>query len=647
MAFNYFGACSESAECLEPNCPGSFTDPTNGAPVQCIGSNVGINIVFCPPLASSFSPAIPTKLFGVQGRAASSDELYVLHASIFQGPISCTVCLGATAPQNGPAGVAAIISRHPLPHTHFVISHASLTNAYGITHKLVLTERSAAWRGSTMFSHALTSLLFVLLAATFVSHAQATVQQAFSFGNKFDAYDAELFSPLEDLGLLSTTEYTTLEHPVFPKYAVRIKKSDFCDGTVRAFTGYIDIEARHLFFYFFESRNNPAEDPVVFWTNGGPGCSSSLGLFMELGPCRVTSPDNATFNPYSWNKYANIFFIDQPIGVGFSYADYGEYVSTTEEAAKDIAAFVAIFFEHFSQFKGKPFHMAGESYGGRYIPVFASEVYDQNAKLIKAGITPINLESVMIGNGCTDWETMIPSYYDMQCSPKSVPPILSISSCVAQKQALSRCAERLKGDCHETTDAINCNAASLFCSAVINTPFSASGYNPYDISKLCDGPISETLCYPITKNIGAFLDRQDVRQLIGVDSSLTANFSSCNYEVNANFAASGDRMFPTQYYIGALLERGVRALIYVGANDWICNWVGNERMTLALEWTGQEAFAAEPLRDWTVDGQTAGLTRSAGPFTFATIYGAGHMVPYDKPKESLEMVKRWFAGEEL
>ena len=70
----------------------------------------------------------------------------------------------------------------------------------------------------------------------------------------------------------------------------------------RAYTGYIDCQAKHLFFYFFESRNDPSKDDVIFWTNGGepsysivsfrgvhrspilgPGCSSSLGLFMELG----------------------------------------------------------------------------------------------------------------------------------------------------------------------------------------------------------------------------------------------------------------------------------------------------------------------------------------------------------------------------
>lgn len=103
------------------------------------------------------------------------------------------------------------------------------------------------------------------------------------------SYDEGLFSPLEELSALSEDGFTTMEHPAFPNHSVRIKKTPagFCDDSVRSvynlfscftslfdlaystYTGYIDIEARHLFFYFFESRSNPDKDDVIFWTNGG------------------------------------------------------------------------------------------------------------------------------------------------------------------------------------------------------------------------------------------------------------------------------------------------------------------------------------------------------------------------------------------
>lgn len=106
----------------------------------------------------------------------------------------------------------------------------------------------------------------------------------------YESYSDGLFTPAEDLSALSTNEFTTLAHPAFPRYSIRMKKStDFCDTTVKcvihqllhtkkgpnyferysSYTGYIDIEARHLFFYFFESRNDPDKDDVIFWTNGG------------------------------------------------------------------------------------------------------------------------------------------------------------------------------------------------------------------------------------------------------------------------------------------------------------------------------------------------------------------------------------------
>jgi len=128
-----------------------------------------------------------------------------------------------------------------------------------------------------------------------------------------------------------------------------------------------------------------------------------MGLLTELGPCNLISETEVEFNPYSWNSNASIFFIDQPVGVGFSYSDFGDVVSSTEESAKDIAAFAAIFFETFTNYRGRAFHLSGESYAGRYLPVYASAIFDQNKVLTAANYRPVNLKSVLIGNGGTDF----------------------------------------------------------------------------------------------------------------------------------------------------------------------------------------------------------------------------------------------------
>lgn len=79
-------------------------------------------------------------------------------------------------------------------------------------------------------------------------------------------------------------------------------------------------------------------------------------------------------------------------------------------------------------------------------------------------------------------------------------------------------------------------------------------------------------------------------------------------------------------YVSELLEHGVRVLIYAGTYDFVCNWVGNERWTLDMEWSGQEAFRNETLKEWSVDGKAAGKFRKHGNLAFATIFGTGHLV---------------------
>lgn len=122
-----------------------------------------------------------------------------------------------------------------------------------------------------------------------------------------------------------------------------------------------------------------------------------------------------------------------------------------------------------------------------------------------------------------------------------------------------------------------------------------------------------------------YLNTVDIRDALGVDSEF-GNFTLTNFVLNEAFWFNGDPFHLNQYYIAELLARGVRVLIYVGAYDFVANWVGSERWTVKMEWTGKEKFGKEELKEWSVLGKPAGLAREYGNFSFATIYGAGHLV---------------------
>ncbi|KAF7342016.1 Carboxypeptidase [Mycena venus] len=461
-------------------------------------------------------------------------------------------------------------------------------------------------------------------------------------------------SPLH-LSSIHSDDFTTLSHSRFPNHRVRVKQSSFCDPTVNVYTGYLDVDqgAKHLFFYFFESRRDPAKDDVLMWINGGPGCSSAMGLLMELGPCSIdmknSSSNGTTWNPYAWNSEANIFFLDQPVGVGFSYADFGETISTTEDAAKNVYAFISLFFDSFPQFAGRPLHLSGESYGGRYLPVFASEIYDQNQLASAEGRPTLNLQSVIIGNGITDISTLYPGRYEVECGVAALDvPFQYISTCVRMKAALPRCQKLMQASCIDQFDAINCRAAVNFCDSELSTGMWASGRNVYDISKMCVG---DGLCYEENGVITKYLSDPALRELLGVDPQ-AANFSSCSNAVGTLFNARLDKWaVPTQFYVTGLLDRGIRVLIYAGTYDWQCNWVANRMWVDKLEWSGREAYAALEWADWGVggkQGKAGEVKQSEGsPLSFVTIRGAGHMVPHDKPEEALAMLSAWLHGRQL
>lgn len=152
-----------------------------------------------------------------------------------------------------------------------------------------------------------------------------------------------------------------------PQYSIRVRRQNdsVCAARSPQYTGWLDVGHKHLFFWYFESQNDPRSDPLTLWLTGGPGDSSMIGLFEEIGPCRINEFGNGTdYNPWGWSRNSSLLFVDQPVDTGFSYIDDGyELPSDSQEAAVDMHHFLQLFIaEFFSERELIPVHLAGESY---------------------------------------------------------------------------------------------------------------------------------------------------------------------------------------------------------------------------------------------------------------------------------------------
>ncbi|CAI4050432.1 hypothetical protein SUVZ_13G4280 [Saccharomyces uvarum] len=408
------------------------------------------------------------------------------------------------------------------------------------------------------------------------------------------------------------------------------------DPDVTQYTGYLDVEDedKHFFFWFFESRNDPANDPVILWLNGGPGCSSLTGLFFELGPSSIGPDLKPIENPYSWNSNASVIFLDQPVNVGFSYSG-SEGVSNTVAAGKDVYNFLELFFDQFPEYvnKGQDFHIAGESYAGHYIPVFASEILSHKDR-------NFNLTSVLIGNGLTDPLTQYNYYEPMACGEGGEPSVLPSEECSAMEDSLERCLGLIES-CYNSQSVWSCVPATIYCNNAQLAPYQRTGKNVYDIRKECEGG---SLCYPALQYIDDYLNQDYVREAVGAEVD---HYESCNFDINRNFLFAGDWMKPYHTAITDLLNQDLPILVYAGDKDFICNWLGNRAWTDVLPWKYDEEFADQKVRNWTasITDEVAGEVKSYKHFTYLRVFNGGHMVPFDVPENSLSMVNEWIHGD--
>ncbi|CAD5332419.1 unnamed protein product [Arabidopsis thaliana] len=372
------------------------------------------------------------------------------------------------------------------------------------------------------------------------------------------------------------------------------------------YAGYYSLphsKSAKMFYFFFESRNKTT-DPVVIWLTGGPGCSSSVAMFYENGPFKISKDLSLYWNDFGWDKVSNIIYVDQPVGTGFSYtSDESDIRNDEDGVSNDLYDFLQAFFKEHPKFVKNDFFITGESYAGHYIPALASRVHSGNKK--KEGI-PINLKGFAIGNGLTNPEIQYGAYGDYALQMK----LISESDHESLKQDYVEC-QNITKKC-SLGGGLVCDSAFEVCTSIFNKIVAKkSGLNYYDIRKKCVG----SLCYDFSR-MEIFLNKENVRKALGVGDIKFVSCSSTVYD-----AMIEDWMQNLEVKIPSLVNDGINLLVYAGEYDLICNWLGNSRWVDQMNWSGQKGFGSAK-----------------------NVYNAGHMVPMDQPKASLQMLQNWMQG---
>ncbi|KAG6431893.1 hypothetical protein SASPL_103465 [Salvia splendens] len=285
---------------------------------------------------------------------------------------------------------------------------------------------------------------------------------------------------------------------------------------------------------------------------------------------------------------SNLIYIDQPTGTGFSYSTSTDDLRhNSEEASIDFSDFLQAFFEKHGELAKNDLYIMGESYAGHYIPAFAAQIHQRNKN--RKGVH-INLKGLAIGNGLTNPEIQYKSYRDYALNMKLIIRVEYYRLIVAERF------------CEINIRACGANGTSLVC---------AEAYI------ICTGLFRRIIASKPGINRGEIPERQGGSEIMK------------NFDVG----------------LPALLQEGIKLLIYAGEYDLICNWLGNLRWVENMRWSGRRRFVSAKLAPFKVGGMEAGGMKSYGGLSFLKVYNAGHMVPMDQPKASLEMLRRWMQGQ--
>lgn len=419
------------------------------------------------------------------------------------------------------------------------------------------------------------------------------------------------------------------------------------------------MEESKFMFWMFQPEAPSHPDTLTIWFNGGPGCSSFQGALFENSP--VTSPqhpagyfkshadDPLAPNEWAWTKATNMMYLEIPQGTGFST---GPMPNSEFDISADVYGFLQNFYDTFPEFRGKELFLFGESYAGYYVPSVAHYIHQKN---LEGTETEIALAGVGLGNGWVDAEVQGPAVIDYAFWHGLIDEPTK-DSFFRVWEACKR-GDPLPKPFHDFTIPDECNIMGAVMAAAGGEAFPPTSYiapNPYDVTTFDLYPI----LFDDNSTYYTFYNNPEVKKALHAPEDIT--WLGClpgagrrrklqqrrrMGSLPGKSLLAHDKPETMSPYMAELLEADIRVLIYNADRDLTTCVQGSERVLNAMDWKGASEWKSSGRALWMVDDKVSGYSKELEALTFLVVYNAGHLVPNNKPVESLELLRRFLSGD--
>jgi cathepsin A (carboxypeptidase C) len=381
-----------------------------------------------------------------------------------------------------------------------------------------------------------------------------------------------------------------------------------------------------------------------------------IGLFTEMGPCWLdVDVDHASPNPWSWNNNASVLFIDQPAGSGLSHLMDGLPLPTSEyDTAPDFEKFLNIFFtDVFPEKWHLPIHIAAESYGGHYGPVYIQHILKSRRDNPDTAFWG-KIKSLVLINAGVDFTGLYVGVWDTVCKNREQVGWFNASACDAVADHLSE-QKRLGRICQASYDNEACRAAydfgQKYMFAAMWDLVAAGKVYMGNLKKPCRPIRTYPFCVdPDIGNVTRFLNQDWAKLELHKEPSFL--FRDVNLDMHLAFRQNGSWSLPATRQLGSILDASdddmsdFRVLVLNGNLDFYSNTAGNMWVYERLEWSGQDEYREMEWRPLMEGLAATGSWKGTddGRLVFISVDEAGHTVPSDVREGSYRIVQEWLNG---